>query len=175
MKISTLKCISIIILSLIVPIYGICNNSGPKSIFEVIAPAGILNDDAKLLNEKENEAISGILSKHNSEGPGRISIVTIEELPNDVTIEQYAYGLINAVPSLENEKIDRILLLISLKDRKLRIETSKSVWDLLTDDECRYIIKNVIAPNFKVEQYYKGINAGLSAIIDELKKSKPNK
>ena len=175
MKIFTLKFISIIIFTLIIPTNGFCNNSDPNSIFDNLAPAGILYDGAKLLNEKENEAISEILSDHNSEGPGRISVVTIKELPNEVTIEQYAYGLINAIPSFENEKKDRIILLISLKDRELRIETSESVWDILTDKECESIIKNDIAPNFKNKQYFKGIKAGLTAIIDELKEPQPNK
>lgn len=169
MNLSTHRIISIITLLLIIPIHGLCNNSGSNAKIENLAPAGILYDDAKLLTAKENEVISDILSIHNSEGPGRISIFTIKELPKDVSIERYAYGLVNAIPWYENEKRDRILLLIAVKDRKLRIETSRDVWDLLTDDECRHIIKNVIAPEFKKERFYAGINSGLIALINELK------
>ena len=175
MNIFTLKFISILIFTLIIPINGFCNNSDLNSISNNLAPAGILYDDAKLLNEKENKAVSDILSDHNSEGPGSISIVTIQELPKEVSIEQYAYDLINAIPSFEHEKKDRIILLISLKDRELRIETSESVWDLLTDKECESIIQNVIVSNFKNKQYFKGIKVGLTAIIDELKEKQPNK
>ena len=167
-----MQIVLIIIAALIIPFQGICDNIESNSSVEVenLAPAGLLYDDANILNDEENMAISDILSVHNSKGPGRISILTIKELPKEVSIERYAYGFINAIPTFENEKKDRILLLISVKDRKMRIETSKDVWGALTDTECAHIIKDVIAPEFKKNRYSDGINAGLLAIINELKK-----
>jgi uncharacterized membrane protein YgcG len=70
--------------------------------------------------------------------------------------------------NLDDGRQNRILFLISKKDRLIRIETSKDVWDLLTNEKCSHIIKEIIAPKLKDEQYFEGIRLGLVAMINEL-------
>ena len=72
--------------------------------------------------------------------------------------------------SLDDEKDSRVLLLIAVKERKPRIETSKNAESLLTNDECASIIKNSIVPEFENKKYFNGIYNGLIAIVNELEK-----
>ena len=51
-----------------------------------LSPPGLLHDDAAILNKQEQTDISAAISAHNEKGPGIISILTISELPRDVSI-----------------------------------------------------------------------------------------
>ena len=66
------------------------------------------------------------------------------------------------------ERNDRILVVVALKDRKLRIETSREVWELLTDEECATIIQEQFIPQFREGNYYQGIHDGIVAMISQL-------
>ena len=133
-----------------------------------LSPPGGLIDNARMLSLQNQTDIQSILEAHNEKGPGKITVLTISELPDGVSIENYANELNGSLMSLDNGKQQRILLLIAQKDRKLRIHTSRDVWDLLTDDACFQIINKIITPKFKKEEYFKGIQQGLVAMINEL-------
>jgi uncharacterized protein len=136
---------------------------------EQLVAEKLIYDKAKLLTDKECSSITALLSKHNKNGPGTISVLTITELPGEITIERYANELIRGFSIAGIGRGDNVLLLIAVKNRKLRIETSKGVSDLLADDYCHKIIEEFIAPRFKQKQYYHGIKAGVLAMIDKLR------
>lgn len=132
------------------------------------APSDLLHDNANLLNEKEEIEISLLLSMHNNKGPGRIRVYTISELPDSVSIEKYANESITSLINLKDGVQNQILLLIAVKDKKLLIETSKDVRDLLTDGESAHIINQIIVPAFKNKGYSEGIRSALIAMTNEL-------
>jgi hypothetical protein len=136
-------------------------------------PAGgeiLVDDESRLLSSNEMEKLFLLLNAHNEKGPGRISILIINELPPDTTIENYASKKINEQPL--SDKLDRILLLVAVKNRKMRIETSKEVWKVVPDAFCKGVIDDVITPKFKQKQYYDGLNAGIRAVIVKLRDKK---
>jgi uncharacterized protein len=57
------------------------------------------------------------------------------------------------------------LLLIVKNDKKLRIEVGYGLEGVLPDALSNSIIRNVIVPHFKQDDYYAGISAGVDAII----------
>lgn len=57
-----------------------------------------------------------------------------------------------------------VLLLISKNDKKLRVEVGYGLEGVLTDALCSQIIKNEITPQFKNNDFYKGIEKGIDAI-----------
>jgi uncharacterized protein len=60
---------------------------------------------------------------------------------------------------------DGVLLIIAKNDRKMRIEVGRGLEGALPDVYARRIIGDVIAPYFKQEQFFGGINAGLDQIL----------
>ena len=58
-----------------------------------------------------------------------------------------------------------VVLLISVEDRKLNISPGYGLEKALPDLTCQQIIKNIIVPNFKGNDYYRGIEEGTDAII----------
>jgi uncharacterized protein len=91
----------------------------------------------------------------------------LRKLPIDASIEDYAVAKIREGAS-PNEKFSRILVVVAMENRKLRIETSESISLILTDQYCKEVIDDVMVPRFKQSQYFAGIRAGISALIERL-------
>ncbi|RYF85079.1 MAG: TPM domain-containing protein, partial [Chitinophagaceae bacterium] len=62
-----------------------------------------------------------------------------------------------------------VILLIAKNDRKLDIAVGYGLEGALTDYTSQHIIDDVIVPNFKGEDYYRGIDEGTDAIIKAVK------
>jgi len=58
-----------------------------------------------------------------------------------------------------------ILLLLAYSDHKITISTGKGVEHLLTDFTSRQIIENDILPQFRANNYYKGLDKGTDAVF----------
>lgn len=127
-----------------------------------------VTDEAGILSEKQRDQINSLIATHNQKGPGRIAVLIVQKLPPGTTIEQLAAARINQPLPATGEKLDRVLLAIALHDRKMRIETSKDVWPLLSDSFCKTVIDKTIAPHFRQTNYFEGIHAGLSALTNKL-------
>ena len=79
-------------------------------------------------------------------------------------IEQYSMRVVEAW-KLGQAKIDNgVLLLIARDDRKMRIEVGYGLEGALNDATARRIIGDVIAPRFKQNDYFGGIQAGIEAM-----------
>lgn len=93
----------------------------------------------------------------------------IEEAANEIFTK-------NKIGTKKND--NGVLLLIAKNDRKLRIEVGYGLEGVLPDALCSSIIRNIIVPKLKAEQYYlaisDGINAIISAIGGEYFADKPN-
>lgn len=88
------------------------------------------------------------------------------------------------IPSLEGEDIaaygirvadtwklgrkgvdDGAILIISMKDRRMRIEVGYGLEGVLNDAVCKRIISDVITPAFKAGDYFAGIEDGVQAMM----------
>lgn len=83
----------------------------------------------------------------------------IEEVANEIFTK-------NKIGTKKND--NGVLLLIAKNDRKLRIEVGYGLEGVLPDALCSSIIRNVIVPRLKAEQYYLAISDGINAIISAI-------
>ena len=146
-----------------------CEISGAQEPAGKLVPDGLLHDNAKILTEKEYADISAVLKNHNDKGLGKISIITLSKLPEDVSIEMYGDELMKAY-DLANTNSECVLIIVSIGDRKIRIQTSDAIAEKLTEGECAYTVNHLIVPDFKQQRYYEGIKAGLGSIIAALER-----
>lgn len=61
------------------------------------------------------------------------------------------------------------LLFIAMKERQVRIEVGYGLEPNLTDALSRRIIENEILPNFRQQQFFEGIDAGVTAIMQTVR------
>ena len=90
-----------------------------------------------------------------------LMISSLEDYPIEMLAEETA-----TKNKIGTQKIDNgILLLIAKDDRELRIEVGYGLEGAVPDAIASSIIRNVIRPRFRDDDYYLGINDGISAII----------
>lgn len=94
----------------------------------------------------------------------QIAVVIIRSLEG-YEIADYGVRLAQKWGIGHKKKNNGILLLVSLGDRKVTIETGYGVEGALPDAIARRIIENEIKPNFKQDNYYQGLEQGTDAII----------
>lgn len=124
---------------------------------------GTINDYANLLSKEESENLQSFLNDVDNTSKVQIALLTLPSLEGE-SIEEYSMKVVEKWKLGDKEKDSGVLLLISLNDKKIRIEVGYGLEKDLTDAISARIIKNIIAPSFKNGNYYKGINEALVAI-----------
>jgi uncharacterized protein len=130
-----------------------------------------INDFAKVIDDADAERIKNKLDSVEDQTGIEICVVTINSMQDyqdqKITIEQFATGLFNTWGIGKKETNNGALLLVAIKDRKLRIELGSGYSESL-DSAAAKIIKSEIIPYFKHEQYSRGIYEGTMALVKKL-------
>jgi uncharacterized protein len=98
----------------------------------------------------------------------QVAVVIIEST-GDRDIADYAVALGRAWGIGNKEFNNGILLLVAKNDRKLWIATGYGLEGALPDITAKSIIDNEITPNFKDNDFYRGLDEGTNAIISATK------
>lgn len=87
----------------------------------------------------------------------------------DVTVEDFAFEVAEKNKIGTKENSNGILFLVSLNDRKMRIEVGYGLEGALPDALASSILRNEVKPYFKRGKYLEGVVSGLSAILASTK------
>ena len=140
--------------------------------------SGRVVDNAQLLSKEQKENIIAVLKAHEEKTSNQIVVLTLNSL-NGYDIADYSYQLGRYWQIGQKDKDNGVLLVISLQDRKLRIEVGYGLEGALTDKISHEIIEYILKPKFKQQQYYIGINNAVEKIITvingEYKNTEKNK
>jgi uncharacterized protein len=136
-------------------------------------PNKLVNDYTTTLTADQQQVLENKLVAFDDSTSTQIAVVIIPTLNgNDVT--NYGVKLGRAWGVGGKEHNNGVLLLIVNGDRangdkKLYIGTGYGVEGALPDITAKHIIEDVIVPNFKGDDYYRGIEEGTDAIIQAVK------
>lgn len=125
---------------------------------------GRINDYAALLPAAKSSELEARLAQFEQETGHQVALLTIPTLDGD-SLEDFSIRV------AESWKIGRkgfdngAILIIAAKDRKLRIEVGYGLEGVLPDAIASRIIREVIVPEFRANNYSGGIEAGLDAIM----------
>jgi len=132
-------------------------------------PNKLVNDYTTTLTADQQQVLERKLVAFDDSTSTQIAVVIIPTLNgNDVTDYGVKLGRAWGIGGKENN--NGVLLLIvngdrAKGDRKLYIATGYGVEGALPDITAKHIIDEIIVPNFKGEDYYRGIDEGTDAII----------
>ncbi|MCL4378287.1 MAG: TPM domain-containing protein [Actinobacteria bacterium] len=133
------------------------------------AYSGFVNDYTNTLSDEWKIKTENLTQEVERKTSCEIAVAIIGSL-NGSSIEEYAAGLFNSWGVGKKGKDNGVLLLVSMKDRKLRIEVGYGLEGIITDLEAKEIIDNVIVPRFKENNYNSGIYNGVVAIANKIYK-----
>ena len=131
-------------------------------------PTQLVNDFTGTLTADQKQALENKLVAFDDSTSTQITVVIVPAL-NGNDISDFNVKLGRAWGVGGKEFSNGIVLLISKNDHKLNIATGYGVEGALPDITAKHIIDQVIVPNFKGDDYYRGIEEGTDAIMQAVK------
>lgn len=125
---------------------------------------GRVIDEANLLSPEVKKDINNILKNEENKSSNQIVVVILNSL-NGYSIEEFSYQLGRFWSIGQKDKNNGVLLVVSMKEREIRIEVGYGLEGALTDKISHEIINYTIKPNFKASQYELGILKAVNEII----------
>ncbi len=122
----------------------------------------MVNDNAGILSKQEEQELEQLLRSTESGTSAEIALLTVKNL-SGLTIEDYSMRVVEQWKLGKSDRDNGILLLVSVDDRKVRLEVGYGLEDIVTDAKSSYIINTLILPEFRKGDYYQGIREGLRA------------
>lgn len=137
-----------------------------STIFALAAPSvkGRVNDYAGVLSADATSRIEQKLAALETSDSTQIVVLTVPTLDGD-SIEDFSMRVVEQWKLGQKGLDNGALLIIAKDDRKLRIEVGYGLEGKLTDALSGRIIRQVIVPHFKQNDFEGGVEAGVDAMI----------
>jgi uncharacterized protein len=141
-------------------------------------PNRLVNDYTQTLSAQQIEQLEQKLVAFDDSTSTQIAVVLIKSLEG-YDVSDYGVRLAETWGIGGAKNNNGVLLLVSLGDRKVTIQTGYGVEGALPDAIAKRIIEREITPNFRAGDYFTGLEEGTNAIISytkgEYKKDVPKK
>jgi uncharacterized protein len=131
-------------------------------------PNRLVNDYTQTLSPDQINQLEQKLVAFDDSTSTQVAVVIIKSLEG-YDVADYTVRLAESWGVGGDKNNNGVVLLVSLGDRKVTIQTGYGVEGALPDAIARRIIENEITPNFKSGNYYAGIDQGTDAIISYTK------
>ena len=129
---------------------------------------GRVNDYAGVMRSDQAQALESQLAQFEQDTGHQVVVLTIPTLDGE-DIEGFSIRV------AENWKIGKkgfdngVILLVAIKDRKLRLEVGYGLEGVLPDAIAKRITSEYIVPHFRAQDYAGGIIAGIDAVLKVIK------
>src|SRR6476659_1877451 len=150
----------LVIFLLLLAKYGVA-----QKIFDKPNPPRAVNDFGNFLEPFQREALEKKIRNYNDSTSSAIVIVTVPDLQG-YDIAELALKYLRQWGIGTKEKDNGVLILVSKAERKARIETGRGMEGVLPDILAKRIIDERMVPYFKENDYYRGFDNAIDAIIE---------
>ena len=127
-------------------------------------PPRLVNDLAGVLSAEQEETLERKLVAYDDSTSNQVAVVTIRTLEG-YPIEEYALKILRDWGIGNKTTNNGALILAVIDDRQVRIETGYGLEGAVPDIVASQIIRNDIAPSFRAENYYEGLDKASESII----------
>jgi uncharacterized protein len=141
---------------------------GLASALDVPPLRGRVNDYAGVMSKEQARGLESRLAQFEQETGHQVAVLTIPTLDGE-DIEGFSIRV------AENWKIGKkgfdngVILVVAIKDRRLRLEVGYGLEGALPDAIAKTIISDYIVPGFRAQNYAGGIIAGIDAVLKVIK------
>jgi uncharacterized protein len=142
--------------------------SGLASALDVPPLRGRVNDYAGVMSPEQIQSLESQLAQFEQETGHQVAVLTTPTLDGE-DIEGFSIRV------AENWKIGKkgfdngIILVVAVKDRRLRLEVGYGLEGVLPDAVANQIISEYIVPRFRAQDYAGGIITGIDAVLKVIK------
>lgn len=128
------------------------------------APKGYVNDFGNLLSPQAEKSLDQQLTQFEKKTSHEIVVATIPDLQG-ITIEDFAVQLFEQWKIGKEGTDNGALLLVSAKEREVRIEVGYGLEPVITDGDAGNIIRTIVVPEFKVGNYDAGVTKAAQSLM----------
>ena len=121
-------------------------------------------DAAGILTTNELRALSTKLQDFEHASTTQLVVVTVPSL-NGAELDDYAQQLYHSWGIGQRRSNNGLLVLVAMQEHGLRIQTGYGLEGAIPDATCEQLITNVLEPAFKNQQYYAGLDAVTTQLI----------
>ena len=135
-----------------------------KSVPARPSPPRLVNDFTQTLTSVQIEELERKLVAYDDSTSNQIAVVIVPTT-NDYPIEDVALQILRRWGVGNKDKNNGIVLLVAKNDHHVRIEVGYGLEGAIPDITASQIIQSVIVPNFKEDNYYRGLDLATNDII----------
>jgi uncharacterized protein len=128
-------------------------------------PAGAVNDFANVIPPDQRAAMEN-LAREVLQKTGTAVVVATVPTVGDMVADDYATRLYEAWGIGKRGEDKGVLILLALKERRVRIETGYGVEGILPDGVVGEILRLHVIPHLKQDDYGKGLLNAMTAVSD---------
>lgn len=133
-------------------------------------PLGYVSDFENIFTVQERKVLDSMLTAYEKETTVEIVVVTLhDKYPGIEKFDSLVTALHNEWGVGKKEKNNGVVLAICVPLRIMRINTGLGIETVLTNEEARKIIEEILVPEFRNAKYFEGTRRGLAAIMNELR------
>ena len=135
---------------------------------EVPPLRGRVNDYAGVMSQDQVRTLESQLAQFEQETGHQIAVLTIPTLDGE-DIEGFSIRVAETWKIGKKGFDNGVILLVAVKDRKLRLEVGYGLEGVLPDAIADRIIRDYIVPRFRAQDYAGGVIAGIDAVQKVIK------
>ena len=125
---------------------------------------GLVIDVAHVLPSAVIEQLSADLQTHETKTSNQVAVLIVPSLEGEPLFD-FSHRVATTWKLGRKDTDNGALLLVAIKDRKIRLEVGYGLEGVLTDARAAQIIRNEIVPRFRAGDVPAGITAGVQAIL----------
>ncbi len=127
-----------------------------------------VHDEANVLSRGTVAQLEQILKAERDSTSNQMAILIVPSLEGE-DIDGFSIRVAEAWKAGDVKKDNGVIFIVSIQDRKMRIEVGQGLEGVLTDALSSRINRNEVAPQFRQGNYDAGVLAGTIAIIQAIK------
>lgn len=130
-----------------------------------------VTDTAHLLTAEQKRSLEAKLAGFEEKYGSQIAVIIVPST-NGEPIEDYAHRVGDKWKLGRKDVGDGLLLIVAVNDHRIRIDVMRALEGAVPDVAASRIITDVMAPNFRQDNYYQGISQALNKVFTLIEDAK---
>jgi uncharacterized protein len=128
-----------------------------------------VNDFAGVIDAESASAMDALIRSLQQASGDVVVVATVDTVQPYSNIQEYAVKMFeNHGRGIGQQKDNGLLVLVAVKDRRVRVEVGYDLEEFITDGYAGQVSREVMAPEFAQGRYGPGLLAGVSQIIGRI-------
>ncbi len=128
-----------------------------------------VNDYVNVIDNESAQYMISVGKELEDKTGAEATVVVIDSLEGE-SIEAYANGLFRNWGIGQSSKNNGLLILLSIKDKKWRVEVGTGLEGAVTDIYSSRVMNDIAVPEFRQNQYGQGLREAYSVLADNIAK-----